>query len=177
MSKIDSVKIEGLIRDVVGDIDEQTCEELVREDGESYPGYSGAASLRDITQAQADRCAIDDSGEWFCVYTRNGCVDVTKITDQENIDVAYPYGHSEIAIWEDTVEAAGTDTLSLACAIREYGEMCVWCGIAVVPPSEPWNRRSLDGNTSGESLADLVEACREVWGDEFAELQREELGL
>lgn len=101
MSKIDSVKIEGVIRYVVGDIDEQTCNELVREDGESYPGYSGAASLRDITQTQADRCAIDDSGEWFCMYTRNGCVNVTKIADQENIDVEYQHGRGERTALED----------------------------------------------------------------------------
>lgn len=83
----------------------------------------------------------------------------------------------ETMIREQTIEEAEAKASNLAYMIRWYGILVNKLGIDPVEPYRPWGRNGLDDSDDAEALLDLVDACREVWGHKFAELQREELGL
>lgn len=83
----------------------------------------------------------------------------------------------QIMIREQTIEEAEPTAANTAYMIRWYGILTNKLGLDPVEPWRPWGRNCLDDAYDADALRDLVEACREVWGNEFAELQREELGL
>lgn len=83
----------------------------------------------------------------------------------------------EIMIREQTMEEAEANAANTAYMIRWYGILTSKLGIDPIEPWKPLGLNALDDADDTDALRDLVEACREVWGDEYAELQREELGL
>ena len=83
----------------------------------------------------------------------------------------------EIMIREQTLEEAEATAANTAYMIRWYGILTSKLGIDAIEPWLPWSRNGLDDSDDADALRDLVEACREVWGNEYAERQKMELGL
>lgn len=83
----------------------------------------------------------------------------------------------EIMIREQTIEDAEPSAANVAYWVRWYAILTNRLGIDPVEPYRPWRTTGLDDANDTEAIRDLVDACWAVWGNEFAERQKDELGL